>query len=267
MNDTTPALTALAATAHAQPCDEVMAAAGVTFDGLGGHEAARRLAAHGPNQVSAVRRRSALAALLAQFNNVLIYVLLAAAAVTAALGHMVDTGVILGVVVINALIGFIQERRAERSLDAIRGLIALRATVVRDGRRLSLPAEDIVPGDILLVEAGDKVPADLRLVRTRGLQVQEAILTGESVPTDKSIDPVAVGAPLGDRTSIAFAGTIVSRGQGRGVAIATGNTTELGRISAMLQSVETPETPLTRQLAGLGRTVTWLILLLSVAVV
>jgi magnesium-transporting ATPase (P-type) len=240
----------------ALPAEAVKQAFSVGDGGLSGGEATRRLAAHGPNRVSAARRRSALAVFLAQFNDILIYALLVAAVVTTALGQPVDTAVILGVVLINALIGFFQERRAEQSLAAIRGLIASRATVIRDGRRSSIPVEDVVPGDLVVIEPGDRVPADLRLIRCRGLEMQEAILTGESVPVGKDTDAVALGTPLAERTSMAFGGTTVARGQGTGFAVATGDATELGRISALLRAVEAPATPLTRQLGALGRTVT-----------
>ena len=250
---------------HALPAADVLDAAASSVDGLQGHEAARRLAADGPNRITSGRRRTWVESLLAQFNDVLIYVLLGAAVVTIALRHVTDTAVILGVVVINALIGLFQERRAERSLNAIRELLAEQAVVVRDGRRLQLPVEDVVTGDIVVLDAGDKVPADLRLISTHTLQIEEAILTGESAAADKSIAPVEADAPLGDRTSMAFAGTIVVRGNAHGVVVATGDNTELGHINAMLGHVKPPETPLTRQLAALGRTVSMLILALTAA--
>ena len=202
---------------------------------------------------------------LAQFHNLLIYVLLGAALVTALLGHAIDTALILLVVLANAAIGFIQEGRAEKALDAIKRMITQNASVMRDGRRLTMGAQGIVPGDIVLLEAGDRVPADLRLIRARNLKIEEAILTGESVATDKDVKPVDAAATLGDRSSMAYSGTFVVAGQGLGVAVGTGLGTELGRISAMLRSVETLSTPMVRQMNQFARQLTIVILAISVA--
>lgn len=202
---------------------------------------------------------------MAQFQNVLIYVLLVAAAVTAALGHWIDSGVIAAVVILNAIIGFIQEGRAERALDAIRSLLSQQATVHRDGERVTIPAQGLVPGDIVFVQSGDKVPADLRLLRAKTLRIQEAVLTGESVPVDKSVEVVDAVAPLGDRTCMAYSGTLVGYGQGTGVVVATGARTEIGRVSTLLTTVETLTTPLLRQMATSGQWLTIAILLLAAA--
>jgi magnesium-transporting ATPase (P-type) len=217
----------------------------------------------GPNRLPEPPRPGALRRLLRQFHNILIYVLLGAAAITALLGHGVDTGVILAVVVANALIGFLQEGKAERAMEAMRGLLAPRASVLRDGRRISVDAAGLVPGDIVLLEAGDRVPADLRLLQARGLQVQEALLTGESVPVDKRLAPVAAEAPLGDRTCLAFSGTLVTAGQGRGVVVGTGAGTEIGRISGLLSGVEQLVTPLVRQMDVFARKLSFAILATS----
>src|SRR5690606_574535 len=176
----------------------------------------------------------------------LIYFLLAASAAAWTLGHIIDAGVIVAVVVINAIVGFIQEGRAEQALEAIRSMIAPRASVLRGGKRLSLPATELVPGDVVLLEAGDQVPADLRLVRTRALLIEEAILTGESVAAEKQDAPVAADAALGDRSCMAFSGTLVAAGPGVGVVAATGTAAELGRISAHLARVHGLTTPLLR---------------------
>ena len=228
--------------------------------GLSEAEAEQRLARFGPNRLPAVQRRGPLARLLQQFHNLLIYVLLAAAVISTLLGHLIDAAVILAVVLANAVIGFVQEGRAEQALDAIRGMVDPRATVLRDGRRRTVPAEQIVPGDVVLIAAGDRVPADLRLLRARSLRIDEAILTGESVAADKAVASVAADTALGDRTPMAFSGTFVATGQGTGVAAATGGATELGRISALLGTVETLKTPLLRQMDGFARQLTLVIL-------
>jgi len=194
---------------------------------------------------------------------VLIYVLLGAAVITAGLGHFIDTGVIVAVVIANAVIGFIQEGRAEQAMEAIRQMLAPRTSVVRDGQRRSLEGALVVPGDIVLLEPGEKVPADLRLIQADGLRIEEAILTGESVPVDKATDPVATDAALGDRSCMAFSGTLVVGGIGRGVVVATGAAAEIGRISGMLSEVETLTTPLVRQMDGFARWLTILILLIA----
>jgi magnesium-transporting ATPase (P-type) len=250
---------------HALPADAVASAFGSSLEGLSAAEAAERLKRYGPNRIAAAKGRSWIATLAAQFNDVLIYALFAAAATTLILGHITDSLVILAVVVINAAIGFVQERRAEQALRSIQDLLAEYATVVRSGRSISAPVEDVVPGDVVRLEAGAKVPADLRLMRGVALQIQEAVLTGESGAVDKSTEPVAATAVLGDRTSMAFAGTIVAHGSGTGVVTATGGQTELGRINALLGRVDAPQTPLTRQLARFGRSVTVFILIASVA--
>ncbi len=252
--------------AHAEEAAAVLDALHTRAEGLSAEEAAQRLAQHGANRLPQAPRKHPLLRFLAHFHNVLIYVLLAAAAVTAALGHWIDTGVILAVVVANALIGFIQEGKAEEAMAAIKSMLAPHSAVLRDGRRQRLDAVDLVPGDIVLLEAGDRVPADLRLINARGLKCEEAVLTGESVPADKNTEPVSVDAPLGDRTSMLFSGTLVAGGTGLGVVTATGSRTEIGRISGMLADVETLTTPLLRQMDIFARWLTVFILIVAAAV-
>ncbi|MFP5505940.1 MAG: cation-transporting P-type ATPase [Gammaproteobacteria bacterium] len=248
---------------HALAAEECLQRLDGTRHGLHADEAARRLAEHGPNRLPPPARRSALLRFLLQFHNLLIYVLLAAGVITALLGHWIDSGVIFGVVVINAFVGFVQEGKAEQAMDAIRHMLSPRAAALRDGALREIPAEELVPGDVVQLAAGDKVPADLRLLRVRELRIEEAALTGESVPVEKDIDAVAADALLGDRSGMAYSGTLVTAGQGVGVVVATGAATEIGRISALLAQVETLTTPLLRQIARFGQALTVIILLLS----
>ena len=246
---------------HAKPAADCLAALDATAGGLSAAEASRRLADHGANQLPDVQTRGPLLRLAGQFNNVLIYVLIAAAVVTGALQHWVDTGVILAVVLANAVIGFIQEGKAEAAMAAIRQMLAPRAAVLRDGLRVSVDGADLVPGDVVLLEAGDKVPADLRVLEARSLAAQEAILTGESVPVEKGVDPVPVDAPLGDRHAMLWSGTLVTQGTARGLVVATGAGTEIGRIGGLLEDVEQLKTPLITQMDHFARWLSFLILL------
>lgn len=248
---------------HAILASKTFAALGVTDKGLSQSDAEARLEKYGPNRLPEPPKRSAILRFLSHFHHILIYVLLGAAVITVGLGHFIDTGVILAVVIANALIGFIQEGRAEQAMDAIRQMLAPRTSVLRDGKRHGLDSASVVPGDIVLLEAGEKVPADLRLIETNGLRIEEAILTGESVPVDKGTKAVSADAALGDRSCIAFSGTLVTSGAGRGVVVATGSATEIGRISGMLSTVETLTTPLVKQMDGFARWLTILILLIA----
>ncbi|GMV64042.1 MAG: carbonate dehydratase [Parvibaculum sp.] len=241
---------------HAMEASEARDAFGTPAGGLAEDEAERRLAAHGPNRLPKGKQRGPFVRLLLQFHNLLIYVLIAAGVLAAAIGHGTDATVIGLVVIANAAIGFVQEGRAERALDAIRAMIDPHASVMRGGRRLTIAAERVVPGDLVMLEAGDRVPADIRLVKSSNLKIDEAALTGESVPVDKMTGPVNADAPLGDRAGMAYSGTFIAAGQGTGVAVATGAATELGRISGMIGAVEKLTTPLVRQMDGFARQVT-----------
>ncbi|WP_454915834.1 HAD-IC family P-type ATPase [Xanthobacter sediminis] len=250
---------------HALPHPQVFSTLGTSASGISSDEARRRLDLYGANALPEAATRHPIFRFLAQFNNALIYFLLAAAVAALALGHTIDAVVIAAVVTVNAIVGFIQEGKAEQALNAIRDMIAPHAAVVRDGVRTSIPVKELVPGDLVLVEAGDRVPADLRLVRARNLLVDEAMLTGESVTAEKHEAPVAADAPLGDRASMAFSGTLVAAGQGAGVAVATGRHTEIGHISSLIAKVEPLTTPLLRQINGFGRGFTVVAFLASVA--
>jgi len=251
---------------HALPADEVLAHIGSTRAGLPEPEALARLERHGPNQFASAPRRSALARFAQQFNNVLIYVLLVAAVVVLLLGHGLDAAVIVGVTVINAVIGFVQEGRAESALAAIRGLLAPTAVVVRAGRRRTIPAADLVPGDIVRLEGGDRVAADLRLLDSHGTAVDESVLTGESAPVDKAISPLAEATPLAERADMAWAGTLVTRGQATGVVVGTGVDTEIGKVSRLVAGVESVDTPLSAKLGQFGRRLTVAIVVASAGV-
>lgn len=231
--------------------------------GLNPNEVAARLEKYGANRLPAAKKSSAFIRFLAQFHNILIYVLLGAALITIALEHWIDAGVILAVVVVNAVIGFIQEGKAEKAMDAIRHMLAPHANVIRDGERIRIEGEQLVPGDIVLLEAGDKVPADLRFLTAHGISIQEAILTGESVPVEKHISPVAEDAPLGDRSCMGFSGTLVTSGQATGMVVATASHTEIGRISGLISEVETLTTPLVTQMGVFAKWLTVLILMIA----
>lgn len=238
---------------HACDVETVLGKVDSHLEGLTREVAAQRLDQYGPNRLPAPPRRGAWQRFLAQFHNILIYILLVAGVVTALLGHWVDAFVIFGVVVINALIGFIQEGKAEKAMDAVRQMLSVEAMVLRDGVRSTIAAEELVPGDVVYLQSGDKVPADLRLMKVKELQVEEAALTGESVPVEKSTEVVDEAASIGDRTNMAYSGTLVTSGTATGVVVATGGGTEIGRISAMLSKVETLTTPLLRKIERFGR--------------
>ena len=255
----------LPAEPHTLSVDDTLDLLAADRRGLSAEEATVRLERHGPNRLPEAKERSVILRFLAHFHNVLIYMLLGSAGITAVLGHAADTAVILAVVLANAIIGYIQEGRAEQAMNAIRRMLSPRTAVLRGGRRVSIDSAEVVPGDVVLLEAGDKVPADLRLMEAAGLRIEEAILTGESVPAEKFTQPVAAETALGDRSCMAFSGTLVAGGTGRGVVVATGAKTEIGKISGMLSQVETLSTPLTRQMDAFARWLT--ILILAVAAV
>lgn len=237
-----------------------------TETGLEAAEAANRLRKYGPNRLPEGRKQAPYMRFLAQFNNVLIYVLLAAGFTKLMLNLWIDASVILGVVVVNALLGFIQEGKAEKALASVRNMLSAEARTVRDGTSRMIPAEELVPGDVVLLESGDRVPADLRLVEVKNLRTEEAALTGESVPTNKTTDCVAVNATVGDRENMAFSGTMVVSGRATGVAVATGAATELGRINQLLANVSALETPLLRQIRQFGYAITAIIGAVSIVV-
>ena len=257
MSQPTPSTPDSAPAWHAQAVAQTLQAQAVApGTGLGREEAARRLEQYGPNSLPAARRRPPWLRLALQFHNPLIYVLLAAAAITFGLDDHVDTGVILGVVLVNAIIGFVQEGKAEKALEAVSAMLASHATVLREGEWHEIDATLLVPGDVVLLESGARVPADLRLVRVKNLRINEAALTGESVASGKDTEPAADGAPIGDRHCMAYSGTVVTSGQAHGLVVATGKATEIGRIGTLVGGVQTLATPLTRRLDQFARRIT-----------
>jgi len=240
---------------HALDADDVFELLNSTPRGLTRSEAARRLEEFGPNELQGAGTVSPWSILFEQFKNVLIIILLIATALSAFLGHGVEAIAITIIVLFAVGLGFIQEYRAERAIEALRQMAAPAATVIRDGRERRIPAHDLVPGDLILLATGDKVPADVRLVEAVNLQTVEAALTGESAPIEKHILPLEdESLPTGDRKNMAYAGTTVTYGRGRAVVVATGMTTEFGKIARMLEDVETLKTPLQQNLDRVGKT-------------
>jgi Ca2+-transporting ATPase len=239
---------------HRHSVEEIFALLEATREGLNTVEARRRLEAHGPNAIEEARQRSWMALLAAQFLDIPILVLLGAALIAGFIGDAVDTIVILAIVVLNAIIGFTQEFRAERALAALKAMTAGSAMALRDGRLASVPTEELVPGDIVQLDAGRIVPADLRLIEAASLRTNEAALTGESVPVDKSADALhPTETAVAERSNLLHKGTYVTRGRALGVVVATGMRTEFGRIAALLREVRAVQTPLQARLARLGR--------------
>jgi magnesium-transporting ATPase (P-type) len=253
----TAASTADAAPWHALPADEIERQLNVDpAQGLDATEVAGRLHTYGPNRLPQGKKKGPLARFLAQFNNILIYVLLAAGFIKLMLSLWLDASIIFAVVILNALLGFLQEGRAEKALDSIRNMLSAEARVLRGGEVRLIAAEEVIPGDIVLLESGDKIPADTRLIEAKNLRTEEAALTGESVPAEKTVAPVSAKATVGDRHNMAFSGTMVVSGRATGIVVATGSQTELGRINQMLAEVSALETPLLRQIKRFGYVIT-----------
>jgi magnesium-transporting ATPase (P-type) len=249
---------------HALSAQECLAALDSRAEGLEPEEAIERLEIYGHNKLPGPELDGPLKRFFQHFNDILIYILIAAAGITALLGHWIDTGVIMAVVVINALVGFFQEGKAEEALAGIRKMLSLHAQVRRGGDFHDIEAETLVPGDIIRLRSGDKVPADVRLIEATNLRVEESALTGESLAVTKRTEPTARDIALGDRTSMAYSGCLVAAGRGVGVVVSTGMQTELGRINRMIQEVEQLATPLTRQMDRFSKQLSVVILCLAV---
>ncbi|GFM09860.1 cation-transporting P-type ATPase [Enterobacter sp. M4-VN] len=250
---------------YQQTVDETLSNIHSTLEGLSGTEASVRLQQHGENALPQKEGKPAWLRFLAHFNDVLIYVLLVAALLKLFMGHWVDMLVILGVAIVNALIGHIQESNAEKSLQSIRNMLSSEAVVVRQGNHETIPTTALVPGDIVVIRAGDRIPADLRVIEAHNLRVEEAILTGESTVVEKNSDALSGELPLGDRYNLLYSGTTVSSGGGKGVVVATGGETELGHINQMMSDIEKHRTPLMVQMDKLGKTIFITILVMMVA--
>jgi cation-transporting ATPase F len=231
--------------------------------GLDIFELEHRLAHFGPNRLTTKKGKGPLELFFLQFHQPLVYILLAAALVTFLLQEWVDSGVIFGVVLVNAVVGFIQESRALKAIEALAQSMEGSATVVRAGKKVRIPSAEVVPGDLVLLESGDKVPADLRLLRSRELQIDESTLTGESVPVQKQPDPLAQETVLADRHNMAYSSTLVTYGTGAGLVVATGDSTEIGQINTLIASAQMLATPLTRKITQFSGTLLWIILVLA----
>lgn len=251
---------------HAMPTEQLTSTLDTDLEkGLSDEDAAKRQEDLGANRLTPQSERTAWMRFLHQFNNLFIYVLLVAGALAAALGEWLDGGVIFVVVLIIAIIGFIQEGRAERALQAVQGMLSSKAQVLRGGKRRKIPAEKLVPGDVVTLDAGEGVPADIRVFHSKNLQSQEAALTGESTAVAKQTEPVDEDTELGDRASMVFSGTVVTAGRGKGVVVAIGDSTEIGRISGMLSGIKSVKTPLMRRLDAFTQVLSGVILALAAA--
>jgi len=251
---------------HSMSPEEVLEALSSGPEGLSEEEARKRLDEFGPNRIPEPKKQNVLLRFFKHFHDVLIYVLLISAIATALLGHWIDTWIILAVVILNSFVGFVQEGRAEKAIEAVRRMLSVSSSVSRDGKKRQIPAEELVPGDIVLLSSGDKIPADLRLIRIHELQVNEASLTGESDTVSKTTETVKAEAALGDRTCMAYSGTIVVSGTARAIVISTGENTEIGKINRMLAEVEPLATPLFRKVNSFGIKLSIFILAMAGAV-
>ena len=246
---------------HAITAEEAAHTLGVTVaTGLSKAEVKRRQAESGPNKVSARRGTPAWLKFLQQFHQPLVYVMLVAVGVTSFLGEWVDAGVIGAIVVVNAIVGFLQETKAETAIEALAKMVVTEATVRREGKKERVPSESLVPGEVVLLQSGDRVPAEMRLIEIRSLQVDESALTGESLPVAKQLDVLPEGTELADRTNLAFAGTFITSGQAEGVVCLIGDQTETGRIAGLIAGAVEMSTPLTKQIARFSQMVLWVIL-------
>jgi magnesium-transporting ATPase (P-type) len=231
--------------------------------GLTIEETNKRQNKYGKNKLPEPEKKNPILVFLSNFNNVLIYLLMAAAVITGFLDHLIDAAVIFAVVIINAVIGFIQEGKAEKAIDGIRKMLSLEANVIRDGSLSKINSENLVPGDIVEVKAGDKVPADMRILKSNNLRAEESALTGESIDSEKNSDLIESEAVIGDRSNMLFSGTLITSGKGLGIVTATGEETEIGKISEMITGVEKITTPLIEKINGFGKSLSIITVILA----
>ncbi|MEM2314734.1 MAG: HAD-IC family P-type ATPase, partial [Candidatus Bathyarchaeia archaeon] len=238
---------------HSLSVDDVIRALKSDVKGLSDTEARARLSRFGPNELAAVRKVSPLKIFFDQFKSVLIWILIGATIISLFMGEEVDAIVIFAIVLVSSTLGFIQEYRAGRALEALKRMLSPTVTVVRDSRETTIPVREVVPGDIIVLKEGDRVPADARLIETINLQVNEAPLTGESMPVLKDVSPLPKDTPLPDRRNMVFSGTEVVSGKGKAVVVATGMNTEFGKIARFVTAAEKEETPLERRAREIGK--------------
>ncbi len=250
---------------HSQEIKEIFEKLNSGKEGLSSEEVVKRLEEYGPNKLPEKAKTPGWKRFLKQFDNILIYVLMASAIVTALMGEWIDTCIILAVIIINAVIGFVQEGKAEKALEGIKEMLSLKADVIRDGEKHEIEADKLVPGDVVMLSAGDKIPADMRILESKNFKIEESPLTGESVAVEKHPDPVAEDVELGSRTSMAYSGTVATYGSAKGLVIATGQRTELGKINRMLSETEDLTTPLLKQIHSFGKVLAFMILGVAVA--
>ncbi|MHA1755039.1 MAG: cation-translocating P-type ATPase, partial [Candidatus Odinarchaeia archaeon] len=247
---------------YSLPIDEVFRKLGTTSEGLSKVEAKERLLKYGLNELKKTKRRSPIKIFLMQFTDFLVIILLVATVISFFLGEIIDAVVIAAIVIINAIIGFIQEYKAEKAIEALKQMAAPKSIVIRDKHEIEITSRELVPGDIIYLNTGNRVPADIRLFDCTSLKVDESSLTGESVPVEKNTNPIDVKTPLADRVNMVYMGTIITFGHGKGVVVATGMNTEIGKIAGMIQEEEEKETPLQRRLSTLGKKLGQIVLIL-----
>jgi len=248
---------------HTLTNNEIAGILKTSVEGLSGNEISVRLKEYGRNELQTKKTTSALVIFARQFLNPLVYILLVASIIKFVVGGMLDGGVILGVIMLMAVIGFIQEARAEKAMEALKQMAAPKAKVRREGKVELVSAKDVVPGDVLILESGDKIPADARIIEAFGLKVNESILTGESVPIDKHVDAVPADTPVADRKNILYMGTAVTYGRAVAIVVATGMATEMGKIASALKEIKAEKTPLQKSIHALGK---WMIVIAIVIV-
>jgi len=251
---------------HSKEIKEVFRELNSNNEGLSQAEAEKRLQEYGLNEIKEAKKISPIKIFLNQFNSVVVYILIAALVISLFIGERIDAIVIGIILILNAVFGFIQEYRAEKSIEALKKLASLKATVIRDGKEKNIDAKLLVPGDILKLETGDKLPADARLFEIINLETQEAALTGESTPVSKELKLLPEKTSLADRINMVFSGTIITNGRGKAIVTGTGMKTEIGKIATLIQETEQEKTPLQKKLDQMGRFLGLITIIVSVIV-